>query len=153
MPTGFFYAPMLFKFKGVTIYGVYVDDDARKGKRKGRYGVTPLVSDLDNSSFDIKELDNFKEGIAEHLLLEEAIEKNILTDTGILSKKEEKSKSYIDLSSRHYSVGDRVVHKLHGKGMVCRDSRDEVDHMLVLVSFAVKVLQVSKGDFIEELIA
>lgn len=99
MPVGFFYAPPLFQYKGVTIYGLYIDDQSDKELRKGKYGWSKYSSDEGEDAFYVKDLLNFKDGIEDIELLKEAIDKGWITTNGVITKWSKKG-----LSDNHKAI-------------------------------------------------
>jgi len=83
MPIGFYFAPPLFLYKGVTVYGVFVDDHTNKGLRKDKYGWSKFSSDEGQDSFDIKDLPNYQDEVEHVDLLKEAIDQGILSAKGL----------------------------------------------------------------------
>jgi hypothetical protein len=86
VPIGFFYAPPLFQYKGVTIYGIYIDDHNNNELRKGKYGWSKFSSDEGEDAFHIKDLLNYQDGVEHIELLSEAIDKGWLTKKGVVTK-------------------------------------------------------------------
>lgn len=86
MPVGFFYAPALFSYKEVTIYGVHIDDDSSKELKKGKYGWSKYSSDEGEDAFLVKDLINYKEGVEDIELLKEAIDLGYLDKDGVTTK-------------------------------------------------------------------
>lgn len=86
MPVGFFYAPPLFSYKGITIYGIYKDDDCRNKLKQGKYGWSKFASDEGEDAFYLQDLLNYKEGVEDIELLKEAIDKGWITSDGVITK-------------------------------------------------------------------
>lgn len=83
MPIGFYFAPPLFSYKGVTVYGIFVDDHTNKGLREDKYGWSHFASDEGEDSFDIKDLPNYQDEVEHMELLKQAIDLGILSTNGL----------------------------------------------------------------------